>query len=239
MKLQELEANSRLAIGKGLKRLRRGGTIPANLYGSKLPSVALQVDTGALEKALRMVGAGHLISLSGDGDWKGTTVLIREVQRNVLTGGPIHVDFFRVSAETMLELDIPIAIVGEAPAVKAGLGTLLLNMRTIKVDCLPADIPPSIEVDVSGLTEAGHALHVQDLKPRAGCTLKANPTEMVVKVAVHKVEEEVKPVEAKAEEAVAPAEGEEAAAQAPKATNAPKAEQAPKAPKAPKAEQTK
>ena len=239
MKLQELEANPRTVIGKGLKRLRRGGVTPANLYGAKLPSVALQINSGVLDKALHSVGAGHLIALSGDGDWKGTTVLIRDVQRDCISGAPVHVDFFRVSAETKLELDIPIAIIGEAPAVKAGLGTLLLNMRTVKVECLPADIPPSIEVDVTGLTEAGHSLHVEDLKPRPGCTLKASPTEMVVKVAVHKVEEEVAPVEAKAEEAAAPAEGEEAAAQAPKAEAAPKGSKAEAAPKGSKAEHTK
>jgi large subunit ribosomal protein L25 len=210
MKLVKLEAATRQVVGKGLKRLRREGVTPVHLYGPGVPSASLQVDTVALEKVLRQVGTGHPISITVGSSRKGLMALIREVQRDYLTGAPLHVDFFQVKADEEVVTEVPISITGESPAVKAGLGTLLVNMQHIKVECLPEDIPTSIEADIGHLDEPGHAIHVEDLKPVAGCILQASPTEMVVKVvARRKVEpEEVKEAEVKAEEAIEAVEGE-------------------------------
>lgn len=218
MKLMELQANTRKVVGKGLNTLRREGKTPAHLYGRGVPSQSLEVETPSLEKALKQVGIGHLLALNLDSDKKGVKVLLRDVEKHWESGKPLHVDFYQIRADEKLQIDVPIAIRGEAPAAAGGVGTLLVNMRMFKIECLPEDIPTQIEVDVTGLGEVGQSLHVEDLKLPKGCAVVANPKEMVVKVApvkVEKVEEkpaaEVPAEGAPAEEGAAPPEGKQAA----------------------------
>jgi large subunit ribosomal protein L25 len=124
-----------------------------------------------------------------------------------LTRQLMHVDFFQVRKGEKMTMDVPIVLVGEAPAMK-GKGRILSHgINVLSIECLPEKVPPQIDVDISVLTELDQSLHVKDIVLDPEIEVKDDPEQMVVKVTeiIIKIEEEAKP----AAEAVA-AEGEEA-----------------------------
>jgi large subunit ribosomal protein L25 len=123
--------------------------------------------------------------------------------------GPIHVDFYQVNLEEKIEVEVPVRVVGESAPVKQGDADVLQPMHTIRVECLPSDIPEAFEVDISALEEIEAELRVSDLKIPSGVTVLDDPEELVVKI-VHKREMKVEE-ELPAAEAGVPAEGEVAA----------------------------
>jgi large subunit ribosomal protein L25 len=121
-------------------------------------------------------------------------VLVREVQRESLTGKLLHVDFYQVKMEEKLEVEIPIVLVGEAPALEAKNNTLLRELNALTVECLPGKIPASLEVNVGSLTEPGQAIRVKDIAVSPDITILSDPEQVVVTVIAlpeEKVEEKV------------------------------------------------
>ena len=215
MKHLELKASKRQVVGKKVGALRRSGVIPLHLYGHGIESMPLQADSLALGKLLQKAGTSRLISLSIEGDAEPRNVLIKETQTDYLGDTVIHVDLYQVSMTEKIKVVVPVTLVGESPAVKGKLGTIMLNMHSVEVACLPGDIPSSIEVDLGVLVNLDDAIHVRDLKTKEGIALVSDPGDLIVKVGTVRVaKEEVKPVEAKVEEGAegaAQAEGAEAA----------------------------
>jgi large subunit ribosomal protein L25 len=126
------------------------------------------------------------------------------VQRNPMTGEPIHVDFYQVNMSEKLKADVPLVFVGTAPALKLKNVSLMHAMTALQIEALPDDLPHNIEVDISGLELPEQSIHVKDLKVSSKITILADPDQMLIKVTeVRKVVEEEVPTEA------APAEGEE------------------------------
>ncbi len=204
----KITAAKRDVLGKRNRFLRRRGLTPAHLFGHSLESLSLQCDTAELKKIVARAGTTRLVSLKIDGDKGPKNVFVREIQRDVLGKNLLHVDFYQVRKGEKMTMDVPIVLVGEAPAMK-GKGRLLSRGITIlSIECLPEKVPPQIEVDISPLTELEQALHVKDIVLDPEITVHADPEQLVVKVTevIIKVEEE-KPVVA--EEVVA--EGEEEA----------------------------
>lgn len=209
MEKLELTAHPRSVLGKAVKTLRRQGITPVHLFGHDMEPLALQAESTTLERLVVRAGTSHVVSLSLDDHGDSHNVLVREVQRNPLTGKLFHVDFYVLKATEKIKLEMPIHFVGEPAAVKNKKGLLLENVRSLEIECLPGDIPASIEVDVSGLAAPGDSIHVEDLKPISGVTVLRNPKDVIAKIEEIKVEVEEKPpvaAEAKAE-AAAPAEG--------------------------------
>ncbi len=209
----ELKVSPREVLGKKVKRLRREGVIPANVYGRALESVAIQVTRDDLLHVLRTAGRNEIIYLRLDGEEPRPT-LVRQIQRNPITDAILHVDFYQISLKEKVRIEVPLALVGTAPAEQTYGGTLLHSLDTITVEGLPTDIPSVIEVDVSGLEQIDATIYVSDLSVPGGVTLLTDPERVVAKVApphVEKeVEEEVPEEEVPAEEAKEPAaEGEE------------------------------
>jgi large subunit ribosomal protein L25 len=138
-------------------------------------------------------------------------VIIRDVQRNPMTGEPIHVDFYQVNMSEKLKADVPLVFTGTAPALKLKNVSLLHAMTALQIEALPDDLPHSIEVDISGLELPEQSIHVKDLKVSSKITILADPDQMLIKVAeVRKAVEEVPAAEAAAEgEEEVAAEGEE------------------------------
>jgi len=199
MEQLELAVEKRSILGKKVKSLRRKGIIPAVIYGQGMESMAVQVQERELERVLRRAGSTHLINLAiGDGERK--TVLVREVQRDPITDRLIHVDFYAVKMTERIYSEVPLVLVGESPAVRSGEGMLIYGVDKVEVECLPADLPESIQVDLSGLEAVDQAIYVRDLLKPKGVEILTDPDELVVKVApvVEEVEEEV-PVEEEAE----------------------------------------
>jgi large subunit ribosomal protein L25 len=196
MKRLELEVLKREVKGKKVRFLRRGGLIPCNIYGHGIESQPVQV--------IARAGGTDLIALKIGGTATPGMVLIRDVQRNPMTGEPIHVDFYQVNMAEKLKADVPLVFIGAAPALKLKNVSLLHAMTRLQIEALPDDLPHTIEVDISGLALPEQSIHVKDLKVSSKITILADPDQMLIKVSeVRKAVEEVP--------AAAAAEGEEEA----------------------------
>ena len=208
--MEELKINAakRDVLGKRNRFLRRHGFTPAHLFGHDLESLTLQCDTNELKKIIAHAGTTRLVSLKIDGEKAPKSVFVREIQRDALGKTLLHVDFYQVRKGEKMTMDVPIVLVGEAPAMK-GKGRMISRGITIlSIECLPEKVPPQIEVDISSLVDLEAAIHVKDIVLDPDITVHADPEQLVAKAIeiTIKVEEE-KPVAA--EEVVA--EGEEAA----------------------------
>jgi len=209
----ELAVVPREILGKKVQGLRRQGITPANIYGHGVESLAVQVPTHDLAHTIRVAGRNTMLQLNVEGEKKARPVFVHHVQRNPLNDDLLHVDFYQVSLKEKIRLEVPIVVVGEAPAVDVYHGMLLQNTNSVAIEGLPAEMPPYIEVDVSGLTEIDDAIHIKDLPVSAGLTFLVDPELVVVKVAPPRIEVE----EVVEEEAVPAAEAAEAEAKAEKA----------------------
>ena len=198
----DLEVTNREILGKKVKHLRRQGITPVHLFGHGIKSLALQCDSGELERVLAQAGYTGLIGLKLDEEKKPRTVVVREFDRDWRRGKLLHVDFYQVKMEEKIKLEVPVVLVGEAPALKFKDNMLEHELGTLTVECLPAKIPASLEVDISSFTEPGQAIRVKDIALDKDITVLNDPELVVVKISsrpVEKVEEEVVEV---AEEAV-------------------------------------
>lgn len=213
----ELSAATRDILGKKVRFLRRQGLTPANLYGRNVKSTALQVDTTQLKHTLAKAGKSSLVALKVDSAKRPKMVIIRDIQREPLTGGLLHVDLYQVKMEERIKIEVSLLFVGEAPAIRDRGGILVQNMTSVEVECLPANMPHNIEVDLSVLKELDQAVHVKDLSIDEGVTILTDPEQSIVQIARSKVEVEIA-AELMAAEAEAEAEAEEEMAEAAETT---------------------
>jgi len=182
-----LTADPRTLTGRKVKQLRRGGLVPVVVYGRVDNPVNLQVDRISLEKALHHGGMSQLVRVAVS-DGQQHNVLIRDTQRDPVTAHLLHADFYAVSMTETQEADVALVAVG-APKVMAGNELILQNLDTITVEALPADIPASIEVNVTALTGDSPIL-VSDLVTFAGVTYLADPDEVVFSIVASRVDAE-------------------------------------------------
>ena len=214
----ELKVANREILGKQVKHLRRQGITPVHVFGHGIESLALQCDTRELERVLSQAGQTRLVNLKLAKEKKPRTVVVREFDRDWRRGELVHVDFYQVRMEEKIRLEIPVVLIGEAPALKSKTNMLDHALGTLTVECLPAKIPGSIEVDISYLAELDQAIRVKDIPLDKDITVLNNLDLVVAKISlrpVEKVEEKVVG-EAVAAEAEAKAEVAEEAAEAPK-----------------------
>jgi large subunit ribosomal protein L25 len=214
----ELRAARRTVAGKKVRFLRRQGLVPANMYGPGLSSTPLQLPVREVDTLLRRTTTTMLVPLRVD-DEPPRRVLVRGVQRHPVDDRALHVDFYALAMNETLRTAVGLHFVGEAPAVAQFNGTLVHNVDTIDVECLPADLPARIEVDLSGLAELHQAVHVRDLPVPAGVTVLTPDDTAVITVLPPAIEAEAAEVAAEAA-AEAPA----AEAGAPEAAEEPTAE---------------
>jgi len=184
----ELEVTRREVMGKATKRLRKAGIIPANIFGHKEESQAVQLEAIAFERVVRSHAATGIITLRMPDSSATQTALIRRVQHDPRSGKIIHIDFFRVSMTERIHVKVAVHFVGEAPAVKNEGGVLLHLLDTLEIECLGSDIPEYIEVDVTPLAEIDALIHAEDVKLPANITLITDPKEGVAKVAATRAE---------------------------------------------------
>ena len=203
----ELSAAKRDLLGKKVRFLRRQGITPVHVFGHGIESLALQCDTTNLQRILTQTGQTRVINLNIDGEKTPRTVMVRETQRSILKDDLLHVDFYQVKMTEVIDVDVPIALVGEAPALRNKENMLMQELNTLSVQCLPSNIPNSIEVDVTSLTEPDQVIRVRDIVPGEGVTIINDPDVMLARIAVQREAEEAPEVVEVAEEAAEAEEG--------------------------------
>lgn len=164
-----------------VKPLRASGVVPAVVYGHNIKNVHLSVSANEFEKVLRKAGESTIITLDIEGAGQHN-VLIHDVQKHMVKSQPIHVDFLEVSMTEKLETAVALEYEGESAAVKALGGTLVKVLSEITIECLPADLPHNLVVDISSMATFEDTIAVKDIALPKGVSLVTDPEETVAKV---------------------------------------------------------
>ena len=181
-----LNAVKRESRGKNeARRLRVSGQIPAVVYGGEQGAVAIAVDPKALSRILHSEsGVNTLVDLKVDGG-APTKVLVKDFLLQPVNQSLMHADFYRIAMDKMLTVTVRIEVEGEPKGVKVQGGILEILTREIEVECLPADIPESIVVNVSDLT-LGQSVRLREVSDGQKWTALAEPDLMLVHVVAPK-----------------------------------------------------
>jgi len=169
-----LEIAPRKELRKQNRGLRARGQVPGIIYGHRVDPVSVALPRREFERAFHKVGRTQLLDLKIDGEGGSRKVLVREVQYDPRANVVLHVDFYQVNLKEKITADVPVVLVGESPAVQRRDGELQQNVNSLRVSCLPADIPEHIEVDVSGLEAVDDSIRLWDLA--SGKVRKTFPT---------------------------------------------------------------
>lgn len=184
-----LKAEPRKITGRKVNKLRREGILPANVYGKKIKSQPLQVSLSEFKKVYKKAGETSLIELQISGKTK--PVLIHEVQTDPVTDTLIHADLLQVNLKEKVKAQVPLELLGEAPAQKEGIGTMVQLLQEVEVEALPNDLPDKFKVDVTKLVEIDQGFLVSDLKVPVKVKLLTSKDELIVKIDPLRKEEEV------------------------------------------------
>jgi len=202
-----LEAEPRTAGNKNeARRVRRGGKIPAVLYGAGKDALALSLDPRQVSRILRSeTGYNTVFELELEG--KRTKAMIVDWQYEPIKGSLLHIDLKRIAMDQRLKVNVPIVLKGEAAGVKQQGGILEQILREVEIECLPTDIPSHIEADVSELV-FGKVLRVADLPHGERLKFLSDPNQPVAHVITVKEEVAPTPEAVAAEAGAVPAEPE-------------------------------
>jgi len=183
------------------KAVRAENKIPAIIYGNDFKNLSIAVDGLVFKKLFADAGESSLIDLKID-EQPAVKVLVHDHQINPVDGSIIHIDFYKVNMKEKIKTAIPIKEFGDSPAILDLEGTLVTNRDEVEVECLPADLIPEIEVDLSVLKTFDDVIKVSDLKVPAGIEILDDPEEVVFLVQQPRSDEELAELEEKPEEDV-------------------------------------
>ena len=196
-----LQIQKRTTEGKKVKTLRNQGITPIHLYGSEFDSASMQVKMSELINILDLAGFSSPITLN---DGKNDIIAFaREVQRHPLTEQILHVDFQVVGKDDQVEVEVPINLTGESPAVKNLGGVLIKLMETIRVSSKVDSVPKSLELDISVIESLEQSILVGEIEVAEGVQIVSDETFAVARVIPPRIEVEEEAAEAEI------AEGEE------------------------------
>ena len=185
-----LEAVTRDTFGKNeARRTRRAGKVPAILYGEGKEATPIAVEPKALLKILHSEsGANTLIALKMAGGGSAPRVLVKDYQLDPVTHQVLHADFYKIAMDKVLRVTVPITVKGEARGVKQQAGILEFIRREVEIECLPADIPEHLEVDVTELM-LHQGIRVREIPVSPKLKFVSDPDLMVLHVVMPKAEE--------------------------------------------------
>ncbi len=189
-----LSAKKREILGRKVKELRKKGELPAVLYGHGTKNQALTLTKKEFEKVFGRAGSSSLVELK-IGDQKPVNVLIHETQLHPVNDEPLHIDLYQVKMDEKIKTDIPLRFSGQPPAVETMDGTLVTPKDTVEVECLPKDLLPEIEVNVSVLSDFEKRITVADLPKLPGIEYLAEKEEVIALVEPPRSEEELAELE--------------------------------------------
>jgi large subunit ribosomal protein L25 len=159
----KLKADKRKLLGRKVKKLRREGSLPANIYGKDVKSTAVKVDIKKFMDIYGEAGETGIVYLTVGTGKSEKPVLIHNLQVEPVTGKPLHADFHQVDLTKKVQVEVPIELVGESEAVNKG-GVLVHLMDEVEVEALPTELPEKFEIDISKIKEIGEGISVKELK---------------------------------------------------------------------------
>jgi large subunit ribosomal protein L25 len=182
MQQTQMKIETRTSAGKGISRkLRAAGRIPGVVYGRGMEPIPVSLEPKALTAAIAGEGGlNNLITLEGGGDLDKVVVIVAEIQRDVIKRNPEHVDLHRVNMNEKVRVNVPVSLLGTAAGVKEG-GLLDFAHHTLHIECLPAQIPERIEINIAAL-KIGQSVHVSEIAFAEGVKCVDNPKTAVVGV---------------------------------------------------------
>jgi large subunit ribosomal protein L25 len=190
-----INANERKAINKKSRNiLRNEGRVPGVLYGSRMEPLPIDVTRASIHPVI-FTAKTHLLSLKLDGH-ENYECVVKDVQFDPVSDEIIHFDLIRLPRGERIQLEVPVQLLGSAVGVKEG-GLLQESLHKLNIECLPVNIPQSLEIDVTNLS-VGDSIHVADLSFENITILNPEDT-IVVSVVLPKVEKEPEPVEEEGE----------------------------------------
>jgi large subunit ribosomal protein L25 len=157
------------------------------LYGRRIEPTPVLLDHRTTSRQLSQLSPSALVTIELEGE--SHMALVREKQRNVITGSLLHIDFQVVSMQDKLRSNVYVEFLGESPAVKNFNGILFTELNQIEVECLPSDLPERITVDVSILTNIGDSIYVRDLVIPANVEVLEDANSIVAVVTAPEAEE--------------------------------------------------
>lgn len=180
MKTYKLTVEKRKIVGKKVKKLRKEGFLPANLYGKGIKSLSVQVPYKEFEKIYKEAHETGILDVAVDGEIRPS--LIHNVQQDYYNHKLLHVDFFQVDLKEKVKTMVKVVAVGIPKAVSEKLGLLLQPLSEVEIEALPTDLPDKIELNVKGLDAVNAQITVGEIKTPTGVTILTSPTQVVVKI---------------------------------------------------------
>ncbi len=176
----KLAAAKRETTGKGVRKLREEGKMPAVVYGPKQKATAIELSLRDFSDALETAGESTVVALVVDG--AEHNVLIHDVDRDPVTGTPRHADFYAIVKGQKVTVHVPLTFTGEAPAVKELNANLVKALHEIEVEADPMNLPHELPVLVSGLNAIGMQILAKDIALPGGVSLVTNPDDVVATI---------------------------------------------------------
>lgn len=199
MKRYKLTAEPRKIIGKNVKKLRRDGILPANVYGKEIKSQSLQLPLKDFEQVFKEAGETGVVDLTYG---KNTVPVLIHNLHTDYRNTPLHADFFQVNLKEKVTAMIQIELVGESKAETEKIGLIEKIVSEVEVEALPTELPEKIEINIENLAQVDDQVIASDLKMATGATLLTDPNQVIIKVG----ELVSKEAQAQAEEEAAAAE---------------------------------
>ncbi|MBP2018676.1 large subunit ribosomal protein L25 [Symbiobacterium terraclitae] len=188
-RMLQLEAKPRGTGSRVSRRLRRAGFVPGIIYGPGVDPLAVSVRSTQLERLVDRHGRGHLMNVQVEGEANPRQVVIKDLQRDILTGQVIHVDFLQVDIHRTITLKVPVVVVGEDQVKRRSL-VVTYELDEVEIECRPTEIPEAITLSIFGVTEPG-PVTVSSLSVPPGVKVLEDPDTVVVScTAVGEGEEE-------------------------------------------------
>lgn len=158
----KLKAQKRSLVGKKVRNLRNEGIVPATIYGPLIDSYSIQFDEKEFKKVFDKVGFNKFIELEVD-DAKPVKTLVKDINIHPLKDYVQDVSLYQVDEDRKVSVEVPIEVTGEAPAVKQKLGFLVQQTYSVKVYCLPKDLPDDFVIDISSIETTSDSISLTDL----------------------------------------------------------------------------
>ena len=191
----QIELDPRELMGKKVGRLRRAGIVPVHLYGPGMEPRALQCQASRLIQVLATAGGATPIHITINGESGNHLAFAREIQWDPKRDDLLHVDLLAADVSRPVTAQVPINLIGESAGARNVSGTILQQLRAVDIQALPLEMPALIEVDITVMEEADDVIRVSDLDIPGNATLLSDPEDLVVRIELPRVVEEVVGVE--------------------------------------------